>query len=563
MLQASKTRPELPRLGTLRMPRATLSATSAILLLALYFALSQNHAFLTAVWHSLPQPHSVQEWRIAGSASVAMYGLMILAVLPFSARRVFKPAAMAMLVIAAVCSYFMDSFGTVINRSMITNVLLTDTREASDLLRPSFFLHVALQGLVPALLLAHCEIRYKGLLRESVNRLLILVIVMACITALMATQYSDLAFWGRENRRVRLYLNPIMPVSAFAGVMRENLFSGPPEAPTPIATDAVRIPQPNARPLLVVLVVGETARAANFQLNGYSRMTNPKLAQTAGLINFPNVSACGTATAESVPCMFSMLQRSGFSRKKAAKQENLLDVLRRVGVEVSWRDNDSGCQEVCRRVDYRSLEESSDSDLCDDNGCHDGILLRALEESPPATGAARLLVLHQKGSHGPAYFKRYPESSRHFKPDCRDENVQRCSREETVNAYDNTIVYTDEMLASLIETLERSQSRMDSVLIYVSDHGESLGENGLYLHGLPYAIAPGEQTHVPMIAWFSSQAPTALGLDLGCVQAKRNAAYSHDNLFSSILGILDIKTKSYEKADDIFSTCRRADIASA
>lgn len=563
MLQASNTQTELPRLGSLRIPRANLSATSAILLLALYLALVQNHAFFAAVWHSLPRPYSLQEWRIAGSASVAMYGLMVLAVLPFSARRVFKPAAMAMLVIAAVCSYFMDSFGTVINRSMITNVLLTDTREASDLLRPSFFLHVALQGLVPALLLARCEIRYKGLLRESVNRLLILVIVMACIAALMATQYSELAFWGRENRRVRLYLNPIMPVSAFAGVMRENLFSGPPEAPMPIATDAVRITQPNTRPLLVVLVVGETARAANFQLNGYSRRTNPRLAQTAGLINFPHVSSCGTATAESVPCMFSMLQRSSFSRKKAAKQENLLDVLSRVGVEVSWRDNDSGCQEVCRRVDYRSLEESKDAELCDDDGCHDGILLRALEEPPPPEGAARLLVLHQKGSHGPAYFKRYPESARHFKPDCRDENVQRCSREETVNAYDNTIVYTDEFLASLIAMLERNQARMDSVLIYVSDHGESLGENGLYLHGLPYAIAPSEQTHVPMMAWFSSHAPTTLGLDLECVNARSKAAYSHDNLFSSVLGLLNVRTTAYDRADDIFSTCRRADVIPA
>lgn len=560
MLQASRTQSVFPRLGTLRVPRTTLSATNAILLLALYLALSQNHAFLAAVWKSLPQPYSLQEWRIAGSATVAMYGLMILVLLPLSARPVFKPAAISMLLVASVCSYFMDNFGTVINRSMIINVLLTDSSEASDLLRPGFFLHVALQGIVPVLVLAQCEIRSRSFLRESLNRVLLAGAVMVCIAALMATQYNELAFWGRENRRVRLYLNPIMPVSAAFGVMHENLLAGPPQPPSPIATDAVRVAKPAARPLLVVLVVGETARAENFQLNGYARMTNPKLARTAGLINFPNVSSCGTATAESVPCMFSMLQRTSFSRKKAAKQENLLDVLKRVGVEVSWRDNDSGCQEVCQRIDYRSLENSTDPVLCNQNGCLDGILLRALEEPAPAAGAARLLVLHQKGSHGPAYFKRYPESARHFKPDCRDENVQRCRREETVNAYDNTIVYTDEVLASLIATLERSQDQMDAVLIYVSDHGESLGENGLYLHGLPYAIAPRSQTHVPMMAWLSSQAPLSLGLNMECMRAKSDAAYSHDNLFSSILGILDVRTKSYERADDIFSTCRRAGV---
>lgn len=557
MLQASKTPGfAIPLPAAWRLPRTRTSATGAVLLLALYLAISQNHAFLGAVWASLPQPYSGQDWRIEVSAAIAMYGLMILYLLPFSARRVFKPVAMAMLVIAAACSYFMDSFGTVINRSMIVNVLRTDMREAADLLQPGFFLHVILQGVVPAWLLARCEIRHEGFLRECRNRLLVLLAVLACISTLMATQYSELAFWGRENRRVRLYLNPIMPISAAFGVAHENLFSGPPAPPMPIATDAVRVARPDARPLLVVLVVGETARAANFQLDGYARDTNPRLAQIPGVINFPDVSSCGTATAESVPCMFSLLQRKNFSRSKAAKQENLLDVLERVGVEVSWRDNDSGCQEVCRRVDYQSLEDSRDPGHCDEKGCRDGILLRALEEKPPGTGTARLLVLHQKGSHGPAYFRRYPESARRFKPDCRDENVQRCSLEETVNAYDNSIVYTDEVLASLIGRLEQTQDQMDAVLIYVSDHGESLGENGFYLHGLPYGIAPRVQTHVPMLAWFSSQAPQALGLDLACLRKNSRRAYSHDNIFPSLLGLLDVKTRSYAIQEDIFAACR-------
>ncbi len=529
----------------------------AILLVALYLALSQNHAFLGSVLRSLPSPFTAQEMRVAGSATLAMYGLLVLFLLPFSAPRVFRPAASLLLIVAAVCSYFMDSFGTVIDRSMIVNVLRTDTHEAGDLLRPAFFLHVFVQGFLPAALLWRCEIRYDGFLRELRNRGLMLLVILIGVFGLMVTQYNELAFWGRENREVRLYLNPVTPVFAAMRVVRESMPSGPAVPPMPIATDAVRAADPDARPLLVVLVVGETARAANFQLNGYARTTNPKLAQLPGLVNFPSVSSCGTATVESVPCIFSLLQRSQFSRAKAKKQENLLDVLKRVGVDVAWWDNDSGCQGVCQRTGSLSIEQEKDPVLCNDDGCYDGILLRALEEDFPTTGQARLLVLHQKGSHGPAYFKRYPESSRHFQPDCRDENVQRCSREETINAYDNTIVYTDEVLSSIIDVLKDNQNRMDSVLIYVSDHGESLGENGIYLHGLPYAMAPQEQTHVPMLAWFSSQAPASLGLDLSCVEKIHDRAYSHDNLFPSLLGIMNVRTNAYVAQEDIFSDCRR------
>ena len=559
MHSASETPPVAsPFLGRWLLLRPELTVCQGVLLVALYIALTQNYAFLRAVWDSLPHPYSALEWRITGSVVVTLYAFVVLVLLPVSGRRIFKPAAVAFLTIAAICSYFMDTFGSVINKSMITNVVRTDAQEAADLLRPGFFFHVFLQGVLPGILLTRCEFRNRGFWRESLSRMLAFSAVLICVVSLMAAQYSELAFWGRENRNVRLYLNPMMPISAVFGFVRETLASGPPKPPTPIATDAVRVANPGARPFLMVLVVGETARAANFQLNGYGRETNARLSQIPELINYPNVSSCGTATAESVPCMFSLLQRQEFSRSKAEKQENILDVLQRVGVEVHWRDNDSGCQEVCRRVSYLSLEKVEDPSHCDHNGCRDGVLLRALDEQPLQAGAARLLVLHQKGSHGPAYFKRYPEPARRFTPDCRDENVHRCSRQETVNAYDNTIAYTDEVLAELIEHLRARQEQVDSVLVYLSDHGESLGENGVYLHGLPYAIAPKEQTHVPMMAWFSAQAPAALGLNLGCIRNGSGKAYSHDNLFPSLLGLFSVKTAAYDPVGDLFSACRRS-----
>ena len=97
-------------------------------------------------------------------------------------------------------------------------------------------------------------------------------------------------------------------------------------------------------------------------------------------------------------------------------------------------------------------------------------------------------------------------------------------------------------------------------MLYVSDHGESLGENNMYLHAAPYAIAPKEQTHVPMVMWFSKQWAENKAIDLNCVRNNANNAYSHDNIFHSILSFMDMKmdsVKAYNKELDILAACRK------
>lgn len=555
--------PQAAGLRSLWRIRPEVRAGNLLLIVALYLALTQNLSLAHAVARSLPQPFGWQEWRIAASVFVTLLNLIVLALIPLSAPRLLKPAVVLFLLVAAVCSYFMDSFGVVIDRSMIVNAVRTDTREVGDLLGGPFWMHLFAFGVLPALGVLRLRLRREPLWTLLRSRVLLAAAVLLVQGSLLGLQYNELSFWGRNHREVRLLVNPTYPLYSAARYLRSRLPSGPARPLAVIAADATRTASAaDARPFLLVLVVGETARAQNFQLNGYARATNPQLSGLSDLVNFSEVRSCGTATAESVPCMFSGLPRRGFSQDRASAQQNVLDVLTRVGIAVQWWDNDSGCQGVCVRVPTRNLEKADDPAHCAAGECRDGILLRDLSQAGPPPGASGLLVLHMKGSHGPAYFKRYPDSARHFTPDCRDENVQRCSREEVVNAYDNSLVYTDAVLADLIQRL-RARDDLDSAVIYVSDHGESLGENGLYLHGLPYALAPDEQTRVPLLAWFSDGARQTLGLDGRCLARSATAPVSHDHLFHSLLGLFSVQTGLYESGLDLFAACRSKPAAGA
>ncbi len=181
-----------------------------------------------------------------------------------------------------------------------------------------------------------------------------------------------------------------------------------------------------------------------------------------------------------------------------------------------------------------------------------------LDERLAAARGTQFLVLHMLGNHGPSYFRRYPPAFERFKPACTKDDLQLCSREEVVNAYDNALLYTDHVLARVIAKLQGAAARVDSALLFVSDHGESLGENNLYLHGMPYAIAPDVQTRVPMVMWLSSGLPADAGLDPDCLRRRAAQPATHDNLFHTILGLLDVKTALYDPAWDLAQACRKA-----
>jgi lipid A ethanolaminephosphotransferase len=312
-------------------------------------------------------------------------------------------------------------------------------------------------------------------------------------------------------------------------------------------------------PHVLVIVLGETARAQNFSLLGYARDTNPELAKLP-ITAFSNVKSCGTSTEISVPCMFSPYGRADYDESRIRNSESLLDVLARAGYRVRWIDNQSGCKGVCKGagVEYEKIDPALAPDLCRDGECYDEVLARRLETVLPEVRENTVFVLHMMGNHGPAYFRRYPAAFRRFVPDCATAELRDCSREQVVNAYDNAIGYTDHVLARVVGVLNGAAGRLDSAMLYVSDHGESLGENGLYLHGIPYAIAPEQQTHVPMMVWLSPAMSRGGDVSARCLRAKADSALSHDNLFHSVLGLLDVSTSVYREERDIFDGCRGA-----
>jgi lipid A ethanolaminephosphotransferase len=324
----------------------------------------------------------------------------------------------------------------------------------------------------------------------------------------------------------------------------------------PIGLAASVVGRPaGAKPRLLVLVVGETVRAQNWGLNGYLRQTTPRLA-AIDPVNFPDMHSCGTATEVSVPCMFSPLARAHYDRDKAKRSETLLHVLDHAGIATIWLDNQTGCKGVCDGLPFASFEHATDPEYCNDEGCLDGVLLAPLAHAIDRQRGDAMVVLHPLGNHGPSYFKRYPPNLKTFVPACESSDLGRCSREEIVNAYDNAILATDQLLDRVIAQLAADTTR-DTALIYLSDHGESLGEGGLYLHGMPYAIAPDTQTRVPMVLWLSPGLQASRGIDNACMRATASRPASHDNLFHSVLGLMQVQTSEYVADLDLIGRCAR------
>jgi lipid A ethanolaminephosphotransferase len=253
--------------------------------------------------------------------------------------------------------------------------------------------------------------------------------------------------------------------------------------------------------------------------------------------------------------MFSFLDRANYSPDKANKQSNVLDILSHAGVKTIWIDNNSSCKGVCSRIEQKNIRQNPDntSIYYSDGEYYDEKLLDDMQPYIENTQVDTLIVLHTLGSHGPAYHRRFPEKFAKFTPYCTSSTPQTCSDLEVSNAYDNTILYTDYILSQLIQYLKQHDQQYESFLVYASDHGESLGENGVYLHGLPYFIAPEAQTHVPLIAWFSDSFTASHVIDLNYLQSQADQPYSHDNLSHSLLSLFNVKTALYQSELDLFT----------
>ncbi|SFU91204.1 phosphoethanolamine transferase [Pseudoduganella namucuonensis] len=473
-------------------------------------------------------------------------------------KPIAKPVIIALFVATAAVSYFMNQYGVQIDKAMVQNVVETDVREAGELLNWRMMFTMAVLGVLPSLLLLRTRLEYAPARRHLAVSGAILAGSLALAVAILLLFFKSYAPAVREHRELRFLLTPTNYIQAVNGYVRQKWAK--PQAVAPLGTDAVKGTSwaGQRRRTVTVIVVGETARAMNFSLNKYPRETNPLLSRQPGLINFSNVSSCGTSTAVSVPCVFSDFGREEYSDAKGAGQEGLLDVLNHAGFSVLWRDNNSGCKGVCARVDYEDLSEPvAGNPLCNSEECYDERLLENLPAIIHESSKDLVVVLHQKGSHGPAYWKRYPAEFLRFGPVCRTNDLEKCTQESIVAAYDNTILYTDYLLDKTIKLLKQSSEDedIDTSMIYFSDHGESLGEKNMYLHGAPYFISPPEQRRVPFMLWFSERFADRFKVDTRCVAARASQSFSHDNVFHSVLGLLDVSTAVYNPGLDLFHAC--------
>ena len=497
---------------------------------------------------------------LAFAVIVAAGNVALLSLLAWG--RGLKPALVLVVLMAALGTYFMLSYGIVIDASMLTNVLQTDVREAGDLLNWRLAATVLALAAPPLWWLLQRPVRPLGALRHVAHNGLLLLGAVVVLVASLLLVFQDFASTMRNHTQLRYLINPLNSVYALGHIATKPLRIDT-STMLPLGRDAQLGASyaGQTKPPLLVLVLGETARSANFGLNGYARPTTPLLSARSDLVSATNAWSCGTSTAASLPCMFSHLGRDGFEGRKT-NSETLLDVLQHAGLAVLWVDNQSGCKGVCDRVAQTSTTALKDPALCPDGECSDPIMLKVLEEriaALPAEQRARgtVVVLHQMGSHGPAYYKRSDASLKRFGPECTSNALQECDQAQVVNAYDNSIVATDHFLNATIQWLETQADKAQTAMVYVSDHGESLGEGNLYLHGLPYAIAPDVQKQVPWITWLSPAMQSRSGVATACLQkdlAQRRI--THDGYFHAVLGLMDVQSTVYQAEQDIYAPCR-------
>lgn len=566
-----------------------LGADTLLLVVVAYLVVALNARFWSIVFAS-PGLAGVHGAKVIVAVGAALFALTLLMLLPLSLRWTFRPGLAVVLLLAAAAAFFIGDYGAVIDRHALASVYATDAREAGEWLSLRMLLFIAGFGALPAALLWWVRIDWRSMPRELWSRLKLGALAIALLAVAAGMAGKDVASLLRNRMELRHIANPFALLAANLSYLDHARDADRPFVR--IATDARRgaTLASSSRPVVLVLAIGESMRAASLDLNGYTRDTDVDL-HPLPIVNFGHVSSCGTNTATSLPCMFSDLGRDAYDDAEAKHRENLLDVLERAGYDVLWIDNNTGSKGLAARAKEMSAAEGAAPASCNADGCHDGVLVDRLRSVLPTIHRDTVIVVHLLGSHGPAYHARYPATFSVFQPECRTNELQRCSDAQLRNTYDNTVLYTSHVLAGIASLLGETRTLIDrlppqalrclalrghagdatcpplpapaptadpgidAAMLFVSDHGESLGEKGLYLHGAPYAIAPDEQTHVPMLLWTSSGFAARRRLDLDCVRRVADRPLSHDHFFHSVLALADVRTRTQKPALDLFAGC--------
>ena len=529
-----------------------LSWTKLIVILSAYYAFILNYPVLVHFYDLAIDSGAV--FSLSGGFVLMLTFIVIFTML--SIPYFFKLFMIFLTLTSSFALYGAVKFNAIYDYNMMVNIFETNTSEALSYLSSSLLTFIFFTGILPILFLFFVKIKSeKSLLKGLLHRISLIVISLLLLSGIYVLFYKNYATIGRNNSYLNKMINPAHFYYTIK-YLKKKYFTKKLKY-IPLGKDAKISVAKNKKPTLMILVLGETARAQNSSYNGYERNTNP-YTKDLDIIAIQNVSTCGTATAVSVPCMFSNMERKNYNRERANAQDNVLDVLKYAGVDILWKDHDGGDKGVAKHLNLINIPMYDNPSSCKDNTCYDEILLKDLNKYIESNYKDKLIALHITGSHGPTYWLRYPKEMEHFKPSCNRSDIDKCTDEALVNVYDNTLVYTDYFLSKAITLLEHYQDKYNVALMYLSDHGESLGEKGFYLHGSPYFVAPIEQKKVPWYLWMSKSYAKSKGIDRTCLEKKvKEGNYSHDNFFHTLLGYYGVETKVKNKTLDIINSCRQ------
>ncbi|BCE01217.1 phosphoethanolamine--lipid A transferase EptA [Marinicellulosiphila megalodicopiae] len=447
-------------------------------------------------------------------------------------RHVAKTLFILLIITNSVFLYYIETYNIILDKSMMGNIFNTDREEVANLITYKVFVYLFCYGCIPSFLLFNLKCK-------PVKRIKLTIQIIGTFFGVLLwifLTYKTTLWIDKNGKRLGGLVLPWSYVVNGLTVQIPKYLTPPelillPEA-TIKATDKT----------VVVLVFGETARAKNFEFYGYERDTNPKLKEV-GAIALKNAKACTTYTTGSLKCMMSHVKPS------SKNYEPLPNYMVRNSVEVWWRSNNWGEKNI-EVNDYKKAKELREN--CKSDGCFtDEVLMRGVIEGIQNSSKDQILViLHQSGSHGPTYYKKYPKFFEKYTPVCKSVELNTCSEQSLINAYDNTIYYTDFVLTSVIEQLKQLND-YSTVMIYASDHGESLGESGLYLHGTPKQFAPDVQIDIPFIVWMSDTFKASHQITEA--QLLEKESHTHQNIFHSVMGAFKMQSDIYQPEYDIFN----------
>ncbi|WP_313068876.1 phosphoethanolamine transferase EptA [Atlantibacter hermannii] len=538
-----------------RLKRPTLSRTQYLCLFSAYISLCLNLAFYHQVLSVFPL-NTLRNIMVFITMPVVIFCVINSLASLASLVKLDRLVIALLILLSASAQYFILTYGIVMDRSMIANMLDTTASETFALLTPQMALALVFSGVLMAMLALWVRVKDASSWRRFSHRLLSVIACVAVVLVVAALFYKDYASLFRNNKELVKAINPSNTIAASWSWYVHNRDDNLPLVK--IGEDARQNPlMRQGKKNLTIVIVGETSRADDFSLGGYGRPTNPQLAQQ-NVVYFPHTTSCGTATAISVPCMFSNMPCAHYDEGLAHHQEGVLDIIQRAGIQVLWNENDGGCKGACDRVPHQDMTALNLPGQCIDGECYDDVLFHGIDEYINKLNGDGMIVLHTIGSHGPTYYNRYPPQFRKFTPTCDTNQIQTCTAEQLTNTYDNTILYVDHIVSKAIDILNANQDNFTTSLVYLSDHGESLGEDGVYLHGLPYRIAPESQKHVPMLLWLSDDYQKRYSVDRACLNKRAALDASQDNLFSTLLGLTGTQTREYISSDDLIAACRGA-----